>query len=159
MDATLLYTGTVFFEGTNLSEGRGTDKPFRLVGAGWLHDAGAIARELNAKRLPGVRFDSTSRTIAAGQKWGGETIPMIEVIVTDRERVKPVTVGAHLLRAIYARHQKDWEWRTAHFDRLAGTDELRLAVEREGAIEPLLARWEREAKEFEKARRGFLLYR
>jgi uncharacterized protein YbbC (DUF1343 family) len=159
MDATLLYTGTVFFEGTNLSEGRGTDKPFRLVGAGWLHDAGAIARELNAKRLPGVRFDSTSRTIAAGQKWGGQTIPMIEIIVTDRDRVKPVAVGAQLLRAIYARHQSEWEWRAAHLDRLAGTDELRLAVEREGGIEALLPRWEREAKAFEKARRPYLLYR
>jgi uncharacterized protein YbbC (DUF1343 family) len=159
LDATLLYTGTVFFEGTNLSEGRGTDKPFRLVGAAWLHDAGAIARELNAKRLPGVRFDSTSRTVAAGQKWGGEPIPMIEIIVTDRERVKPVEVGAHLLRAIYARHQKDWEWRAAHLDRLAGTDALRLAVEREGGIEELLPRWEREAKEFERERAAYLLYR
>jgi uncharacterized protein YbbC (DUF1343 family) len=70
-----------------------------------------------------------------------------------------VAVGAHLLRAIYARHQKEWEWRTGHMDRLAGTDELRLAVEREGGIEALLPRWQRETKEFEKARRAYLLYR
>jgi uncharacterized protein YbbC (DUF1343 family) len=158
MDATLLYTGTVFFEGTNLSEGRGTDEPFRLVGAGWLTDAGAIAQALNALHLPGVRFDSTSRTIAAGQKWGGKTIPMIEVIVTDRDRIHPVSVGVHLLRAIYARHQRDWQWKTSHIDRLAGTDALRKAVE-DGSIEPLLAQWDREAEQFAKSIKPYLLYR
>ncbi|MDQ3997606.1 MAG: DUF1343 domain-containing protein, partial [Gemmatimonadota bacterium] len=72
LEAALLYTGTVFFEATNLNEGRGTDRPFHVVGASWLSDAGAIARELNAKQLPGVRFDSTSRTIAAGAKFAGQ---------------------------------------------------------------------------------------
>ena len=84
LDAALVYTGTVYFEGTNLSEGRGTDRPFRLVGAPWLTDAGAIARALNARNLAGVRFDSTSRAVAAGQKQGGLTIPMVEIVVTDR---------------------------------------------------------------------------
>jgi uncharacterized protein YbbC (DUF1343 family) len=158
MDALALYPGTVFFEGTNLSEGRGTDEPFRLVGAGWLTDAGAIAQALNALHLPGVRFDSTSRTIAAGQKWGGKTIPMIEVIVTDRDRIHPVSVGVHLLRAIYARHQRDWQWKTSHIDRLAGTDALRKAVE-DGSIEPLLAQWDREAEQFAKSIKPYLLYR
>jgi uncharacterized protein YbbC (DUF1343 family) len=158
MDATLLYTGTVFFEGTNMSEGRGTDRPFRVVGAPWLTDAGAIARDLNARALPGVRFDSTTRTVAAGQKWGGQTIPMIEVVVTDRDRVRPVAVGVELLRAIYARHTADWQWRLPQIDRLAGTDELRRAVEN-GTVDDLLARWDEEARRFEKARRPYLLYR
>ncbi|MEX2325694.1 MAG: DUF1343 domain-containing protein, partial [Gemmatimonadaceae bacterium] len=103
LDAALLYPGTVFFEATNVNEGRGTDAPFKLIGAPWL-DAGAIARELNAKRLPGVRFDSTSRAIERPAKFGGRTIPMIHVTVTDRNAVRPVDVGAHMLRAIYARH-------------------------------------------------------
>ncbi len=157
MQATLLYTGTVLFEGTNLSEGRGTTTPFRLVGAGWLHDAGAIARELNARGLPGVRFDSTERTIAPGQKWGGETIPMIEITVTDRDRVQPVRVGVYLLQAIYARHAREWQWRLPHFDRLAGTEELRRAVER-GDVEPLLERWAREARAFEEEAKRYWLY-
>lgn len=159
MDATLLYTGTVFFEGTNLSEGRGTDRPFRVVGAGWLTDAGAIARELNADKLPGVRFDSTSRAIAKGQKWGEQTIPMIEVIVTDRDLVKPATVGAHMLRAIYQRHASDWKWREQEIDRLAGTDELRKAVEQDGGIERLLPKWKAESRTFMRARAPYLLYR
>ena len=138
MDAAILYTGTVFFEGTNLSEGRGTALPFQLIGAGWLTDAGAIAKELNAKRLPGVVFDSTIVTVEAGQKWGGERIPMVAIAVADRDAVRPTQVGLELLRAIYRRHPADFQWRKDAVDRLAGSDRLRRAVERDGGIEALL---------------------
>ena len=158
MDATILYTGTVFFEGTNATEGRGTDKPFKLVGAKWLTDAGAIVQELNAKGLPGVRFDSTSRTIEQGFKFAGETIPMIEMTVTDRNTIRPVEVGVHLLRAIYKRHVKDWQWRAQHFDRLAGSDRLRRAVEREGGIEELLPTLARESEDFKTASSKYWIY-
>ena len=147
IDAAVLYTGTVFFEGTNVTEGRGTDAPYQMIGAPWLVDAGAIARELNARNLPGVRFDSTSQTPTAGYKWAGQTIPMIRVTVTDRNAVQPAVVGLHMLRAIYVKHAKQWEWRTAHFDHLAGSDRLRAAVEREGGIEALLPILERESAE------------
>lgn len=157
LDATLLYTGTVFFEGTNLSEGRGTDAPFRVVGAPWLTDAGAIAAELNAKGLSGVRFDSTSRSVREGQKHGGLTIPMIEVIVVDRDSVVPVEVGAHMLQVIRSRHPAEWEWRVAHIDRLAGTDELRAAVEA-GRVEELLVSWGEQARKFAADRAEYLLY-
>jgi uncharacterized protein YbbC (DUF1343 family) len=157
VDATLLYTGTVFFEGTNLSEGRGTEAPFTLVGAPWLSDAGAIAAELNAKGLAGVRFDSTSRTIGAGMKHAGLTIPMIQITVTDRDSVHPPRVGAGLLQAIYTRHAGDWEWRTSHFDRLAGTDALRNAVIA-GAVDSLMSAWDTQARAFAERRRPALLY-
>lgn len=159
MDATILYTGTVFFEGTNATEGRGTDAPFKLVGAKWLTDAGAIARELNAKGLAGVRFDSTSRTIEPGFKFGGETIPMIAVTVTDRNAIKPVEVGAHMLRAVYKRHSGEWQWRTQAIDRLFGSDRLRLAVEREGGVEALLPALARESDEFRQQASRFWIYR
>lgn len=158
VDATLLYPGTVFFEGTNATEGRGTDKPFQLVGAEWLNDAGAVAREMNGLALPGVRFDSTSRTIErnGGFKFEGKTIPMIEIIVTDRNAVRPVDLGVRLLRAIYARHRTEWQWR-ASIEHLAGTDELRSAVE-QGAVDALLAKWTREAEQFRDQTRRYLLY-
>jgi uncharacterized protein YbbC (DUF1343 family) len=158
VDATLLYPGTVFFEGTNATEGRGTDKPFQLVGADWLSDAGLIAREMNALALPGVRFDSTSRTIERGGsfKFEGRTIPMIDVTVTDRNAVRPVEVGVRLLRAIYAHHRAEWQWR-ASIDRLAGTDELRTAVE-QGTVDALLAKWSREATQFREQAKKYFLY-
>lgn len=158
LDAALLYPGTVFFEGTNATEGRGTEAPFQLIGADWLTDAGAVARELNALALPGVRFDSTSRTIEAGggYKFGGKTIPMIHISVTDRNVVRPVEVGVRLLRAIYARHRAEWQWRGS-IDRLAGTDELRHAVE-QGTVDALLAKWAAQAQEFDAASRPYRLY-
>jgi uncharacterized protein YbbC (DUF1343 family) len=159
LDAAVLYPGTVFFEGCNVTEGRGTDAPFQLIGAAWLTDAGDIARALNAKNLGGVRFDSTSRTVEQGFKWGGQTIPMIRVTVTDRNAVRPVAVGLHMLRAIYARHTKEWEWRTSHIDRLAGSERVRQAVEREGGIEALIPILEREAADFARAAAADHLYR
>lgn len=156
VDAAALYPGTVFFEGTNATEGRGTDKPFQLIGADWLSDAGAIAREMNALGLPGVHFDSTSRTIESGFKFGGKTIPMIELSVTDRNALRAVDVGVRLLRAIYVRHRAEWQWHPT-IERLAGTDELRAAVE-QGTIDALLAKWAREAAEFQERSRKYWIY-
>lgn len=158
VEASLLYTGTVFFEGTNVTEGRGTEEPFTLIGAAWLNDAGAIAAELNAMKLPGVRFDSTIRTIEAGYKFGGQTIPMIKVHVTNRNEVRPVELGARMVRAIYARHQKDFTWRAASIDRLAGTDALRNAVGL-GTVDALLAQWRTDASTFAAGVVPYLIYR
>jgi uncharacterized protein YbbC (DUF1343 family) len=158
LDGTLLYPGTVFFEGTNATEGRGTDKPFQLIGAEWLSDAGAIAREMNALNLPGVRFDSTSRKIQndGDYKFGGKSIPMIELSVTDRNAVRPVEVGLRLLRAIYVRHRSEWQWLPS-IDRLAGTDALRSAVE-QGTVDALLAKWSSEAEKFQEQSRKYWIY-
>ena len=159
MDATLLYTGTVFFEGTNATEGRGTAQPFRSVGAKWLTDAGAIARELNAKGLAGVRFDSVSRPVEQGFKFGGDTIPMVLMTVTDHNVVKPIEVGAHLLRTIYTRHTAEWRWRQSEVDRLFGSDRLRLAVEREGGIEALLPVLAKESEPFRLETEKYWIYK
>jgi uncharacterized protein YbbC (DUF1343 family) len=158
VDAALLYTGTVFFEATNVNEGRGTDRPFQLVGASWLTDAGEIARELNAKNLGGVRFDSTSRTIARGAKFGGQTIPMIEITVTDRNAVRAPELGAHMLRAIYRRHPRQWRWQEQGIERLSGARALRQAVEREGGVEELIAVWRRESEQFAREAERYRLY-
>lgn len=158
MTAIILYPGTVFFEGTNVSEGRGTDRPFRVIGAPFLTDAGAIVRELNAIRLPGVRFDSTSRTIEPGFKFAGQTIPMIEVVVTDRERIHPVEVGVRLLNAIHTHHRSEWQWRMPQIDRLAGTNALRAAVDA-GNVDTLVTRWNAEAASFAQRHAPYLLYK
>jgi uncharacterized protein YbbC (DUF1343 family) len=153
----LLYPGTVFFEATNLSEGRGSDTPLELVGAPWLTDAGAIAREMNRERFSGVHFDSTSRTIEPGEKWGGRTIPMIALHITDRDEVQPVAVCAYLLRAIYRRHPGAWRWRANGIEELSGSRRLRQAVER-GRIERLLADWRLEADRFRRETEPYWLY-
>ena len=116
-------------------------------------------RELNAKGLPGVRFDSISRTVEQGFKFGGETIPMILLTVTDRNAVKPVEVGAHLLRAIYKRHTTDWQWRRSPIDRLFGSERLRLAVEQEGGIEALLPTLAPEVGQFREQSSKYWIYK
>lgn len=158
-DANVLYTGTVFFEGVNATEGRGTDDPFGQVGASWLTDAGAIAAALNAKKIPGVAFDSVLRPVEAGYKFGGQTIPMIKVRVTNRDAVVPVDVGAHLLRAIYERHKDKWEWRKGSVDRLSGGTRLREAVEKDGGIEALLPVLAAESKKFEAESKKYWIYK
>jgi len=156
-DAALLYTGTVLFEGTNLSEGRGTAFPFQLIGAGWLNDAGAIARELNRRRIPGVVFDSTIVTVEEGQKWGGQRIPMIAIAVSDRTEVRPYRIGLELLREIYQRHKGEFQWRINSIDRLSGSTRFRDAVEL-GLLESLIRELQRESLRFQEQTVPYLLY-
>ncbi|HET9013705.1 MAG TPA: DUF1343 domain-containing protein, partial [Gemmatimonadaceae bacterium] len=158
LDAELLYPGTVFFEGTTATEGRGTEAPFTLIGASWMTDNAAIAAELNALKLPGVHFDTATRTIEAGYKFGGQTIPMVKVHVTNRNAVRPVELGVRMLRAIHARHPADLQWRQRQIDRLAGTDKLRAAVER-NRVGALLRAWDRDAATFKRRVKPYLLYR
>jgi uncharacterized protein YbbC (DUF1343 family) len=167
LDAELLYPGTVFFEGTNATEGRGTDAPFQLIGADYLKDHVAIAATLNAMKLPGVRFDTATRTIETGYKFGGKTIPMIKVGVTDRNRVRPVELGIRMLRAFKAAHPQEFTWREPSvnaagrikgIDRLAGTDQLTKAVDA-GTIDALIRQWDADAKRFETMVKPYLIYR
>ena len=166
LDAELLYTGTVFFEGTTATEGRGTDAPFTQVGASWLDHTG-MARTLNALRLPGVRFDTVTRTVEAGYKFGGQTIPMVRVVVTNRDAVRPVELGVRMLRAFRERHPKEFAWREPSvnaagrikgIDRLAGTDQLVKAVD-EGTVDALLRQWDTDAARFATLVQPSLLYR
>jgi uncharacterized protein YbbC (DUF1343 family) len=157
-EAALLYPGISFFEATNVSEGRGTDLPFRLVGARWLTDAAAIVRVMNSKSLGGVRFKSVRQRIRRGEKFGGETIPMIRIIVTNRDHVRSSEIGAHLLREIYSRHPKQFRWQQgAGIEELSGSRDLRRAVE-QGGIDSLLAKWRSESKRFSTNAASSLLY-
>lgn len=166
LDAELLYPGTVFFEGTNATEGRGTDAPFTLIGAAYLTDHVAVAKELNALKLPGVRFDTATRTIEAGYKFAGQTIPMIHVVVTNRNAVRSVEVGIRMLRAFYAHHPTEFKWRepsvnaagrVRSIDRLAGTDQLTKAVE-QNTIDALIKQWDADAAKFATQVKPYLLY-
>ncbi|MDB4888836.1 MAG: hypothetical protein JWL61_691 [Gemmatimonadetes bacterium] len=157
-ESELLYPGTVFFEGTSATEGRGTDDPFTLIGASWMTDNAAIAASLNARKLPGVRFDTATRTIDPGYKFAGQTIPMIKVRVTDRNSVRAVEVGIRMLQAIYSAHPKDFTWREKSIDRLAGTDKLRAAVE-QNTVDALIKEWDADAVKFSAQVKPYLLYR
>jgi uncharacterized protein YbbC (DUF1343 family) len=165
VETALLYPGLVFFEATNVSEGRGTARPLRAVGASWLYDAPDAARELNALGLPGVRFSATRRAVRAGEKFGGRTIPMLDVVVTDRDRVEPVATGAHLLRVVQRRHSARVRYQARGLEELAGSPAFREALTAPGSAEAARARmdallraWADEAAAFQRASRPYWLY-
>jgi len=150
------YPGSVYFEGTNLTEGRGTDRPFEQIGAPWL-DAPEVARSMNERRLPGIRFEPITMAVESGAaKFPGQTIPAIRFAVTDRQAYRPVRTSLLLIEEIRRRHPRDFAW-SGTIDRLTGSDKVRLAVEG-GRLQALLQEWDREADAWLESRTPFLLY-
>jgi uncharacterized protein YbbC (DUF1343 family)/D-alanyl-D-alanine dipeptidase len=150
------YPGTVYFEGTNISEGRGTDRPFEQIGASWL-DAAAVVRSMSDMQLPGIRFEAVTLPMEpTSRKFAGQDIPGIRLHITDRETYRPVRTALLLIDAIYRQHAEHFAW-TGTINRLTGSDRVRHAVE-SGQLTALLADWDREAAEFAAYRRAFLLY-
>jgi uncharacterized protein YbbC (DUF1343 family) len=151
------YPGTVYFEGTTLTEGRGTDRPFEQVGAPWL-DAPAVVRVMNARNLPGIRFEAITMPVSATTaKHPGKTIPAIRFVVTDRQAYRPVRMSLLLIDEIRRQHLKDFGW-TGTIDRLTGSDKVKKAIDG-GTLPALLEEWDREAAEFKRSSAPYLLYR
>lgn len=162
MQMLLLYPGTCFFEGTNLSEGRGTTTPFQVFGAPWLDESRVIA-ELQRRNLPGVLFRPTfftpwyhkhERTLCRG----------VQVHVTDRNALQPVALGAHLIDVCKRLHPEQFAWRDRAVDlirpieRLTGSDRLSRALDSGEPVGHVLAEWEDEARTFADVARAYHLY-
>jgi uncharacterized protein YbbC (DUF1343 family) len=165
VDTAFVYPGGCLIEGTNLSEGRGTTRPFELVGAPWL-DGGALARSLDAERLPGVAFRPATFT-PTFHKHAGEACHGVQVHVRDRERF--LAFLSYLLLIHHARRQDParFAWRDPPyeyervklpFDILCGTDKVRKAIEAGRSPKLLAASFARDAAAFRKRRKPFLLY-
>ena len=151
------YPGSVYFEGTNLTEGRGTDRPFEQVGAPWL-DATAVANTMNALRLPGIHFEAITMAVApTAAKFPGRTIPGIRFDITDRQSYRPVRTSLVLIDVIRRQHPGEFAWGKT-IDRLTGSDKVRLAIDA-GRLPALLDEWDREAAAFVESRKTVLLYR
>jgi uncharacterized protein YbbC (DUF1343 family) len=153
------YPGTCLFEGTNLSVGRGTDRAFQQVGAPWL-DAAAAVDSLNAMTLPGVRFEAVEFTaISPGDgKHAGVVSHGIRFIVTDRSLYDPVHAAIAALITIRDMHD-EFAFNPAGFDRLAGTNRLRLDIEGGASAREVVAGWESALEGFALLREAYLIYR
>jgi len=150
------YPGTVLFEATNLSVGRGTPIAFQVVGAPWLRPE-AVLRRLGP--VPGAILRDTVITPQEPPdgKYADVSIPAIRIEVADRVRFAPVASAVRLLAAIRAEHA-DALAVTERLDRLAGTDGLRLVIAGRADPEPMLATWDSAAARFRERRTAFLLY-
>jgi uncharacterized protein YbbC (DUF1343 family) len=157
LETATLYPGLCLLEGTNLSEGRGTPKPFRQFGAPWI-DADALAARLNALALAGVRFAPTSFT-PTSSKHQGQLCHAVEITLVDRIRLEPFWAGVLIINEVNRMYPDQFEWKTAHFDRLCGTATIREAVTSQKPLQPLRAAWAAECRAFDKTRRKYLMYR
>lgn len=151
------YPGTVLFERTNLSVGRGTPVAFQVVGAPWL-DAAAVARDLGG--LAGVAVSDTVivPTRPTDVKYDGVALPAVRLRVTDRAQYDPVRLAVHLIAAIRARHPDSLQVDTLGFDRRAGTAAVRRGLERGLVPDSIVASWEPDLRQFLALRSQYLLY-
>jgi len=156
LETATLYPGLCLLEGTTLSEGRGTSKPFRQFGAPWI-DANALTARLNALGLVGLRFAPTSFT-PTSSKHQGQVCQGVEITLVDRDRIEPFWAGVLIVNELCRMYPNQFEWNASHFDRLCGTATIRESITSRAALEPLRPTWEAVGKTFLAARRGYLLY-
>lgn len=161
LDALTLYPGTCLIEGTNVSEGRGTTRPFEQVGAPWL-DPFRLTAELAGRGLPGVAFRPVF-FVPAFSKHAGERCGGVQVHVLDREALRTVALGVHLLDAIRRLAPASFGWVRGEgggffVDLLLGSDRPRRALEDGVGVEEIVAGWEEDAAAFGERRRPYLLY-
>ncbi|MDP2700567.1 MAG: DUF1343 domain-containing protein, partial [Candidatus Rokubacteria bacterium] len=164
-DTARVYPGGCLVEGTNLSEGRGTTRPFEWVGAPFL-DGARLERALTRRRLPGARFRAIGFE-PAFHKWKGQRCGGVQVHVTDPDRFKPVATYAALLAEARRQAPRHFRWRKPPYeferrklpiDLLGGGPSIRRAIEGGAQLRHLEASWRRDLARFARARRPFLLY-
>ena len=165
VDTAVVYPGTVLFEGTNVSEGRGTTRPFELVGAPWA-DAERFTEAMNRLDLPGVRFRPAVFE-PTFHKHAGARCDGCQIHVVDRATFRPVETGAALAAAFRGAHPSRFQWRDPPyeyergklpFDILAGSSELREQIERGVSAREIARSWEDGVRAFMKIRERFLMY-
>ncbi len=165
LDSCTAYPGMVLLEGTNLSEGRGTTRPFELFGAPFL-DAPALVRALEAMRLPGVRF-RPCHFEPTFQKHAGVRCSGAQLHVADRLAFRPVETAAAILRIARDMAPEDFAWRQPPYeyetekmpiDILWGGTQLREGIDRGRSVEEILAGVDQELSAFEETVDEYLLY-
>jgi uncharacterized protein YbbC (DUF1343 family) len=164
LDTAIVYPGTVLFEGTSVSEGRGTTRPFELVGSPSI-DAERLADTLNARALPGVFFRPAVFE-PTFHKHGRQTCGGCQIHVLNRRAFRPVLTGVALTQAFYAADRQfswrpppyEYETEKLPFDILAGSSVLREQIEGNVPAEEIARSWEPDVDRFRPLRDRFLLY-
>ncbi len=165
LDAATVFPGTVHLEGTQMSEGRGTTRPFELVGAPYI-DAEDYAQALQALNLPGVYFRACV-FVPTFQKHAGQACGGVQIHVTNRNHLKPAITGIAVVKTAFDMYRDDFRWKDPPyeyeyeknpFDVIAGTDKVREAIESGMSVAAIERSWEPALAEFERLRSQFLLY-
>ena len=166
LQSVAVYPGICFFEGVNISLGRGTTRPFEFIGAPWIDDL-TFCDELNKLGLDGVRF----RPVQFRPNFSNASHPSyldvckgVQVHVTNRDSLRSTTVALHIIataRRLYPNHA-DWyympETQANYFELLTGTDKVRRALEAQTPIAKIAEGWAMEERKFAELRKPYLLY-
>ncbi len=165
LDTALVYPGMCLLEGTNVSEGRGTTRPFETFGAPWI-DPRKLVRELTRRKIPGVLFRPTY-FIPTFNKYCDTLCGGAQMYVTNRKRFNPVTAGLEIVRLIKEHYPRAFRWRTPPyefekmrppFDILIGNDWIRKSINAKKTVSWMKAQWQTDVQLFEKRRKNYLLY-
>jgi uncharacterized protein YbbC (DUF1343 family) len=165
LDTALVYPGMCLLEGTNISEGRGTTRPFEIFGAPFI-DPDAIAGVLRDFKLPGVLFRPLHFQ-PTFQKHAGTLCGGVQMHVVDREKFKPFKTGVAILKAVHNTYPRDFKWKEPPYeyeevnlpiDILAGANRLRKDIESWKDLAAMEKWWKEDITAFEKTRRKYLLY-
>jgi uncharacterized protein YbbC (DUF1343 family) len=160
-----VFPGSVLFEGTNISEGRGTTRPFEWIGAPYIRPD-KLAKEMNDQKLPGIHF----RPIyfqPTYQKWKDQVCGGVHLHVTDFKKFNAYRAGVRLLAVIAREHADFFQWKTPPYeyepermpiDLIAGSSKLRERIDRGEDIKPFEDEAEHDLAHFRKVRKTCLLY-
>ncbi len=158
-----IYPGLCLLEGTNVSEGRGTHKPFLQFGAPWI-DSISLADSLNTLGLSGIYFKAQSFIpesipgMATHPKYQGKRCNGVQIKIRKREALNAYFAGIRIVRTINKLYPDQFKWKRNHFDRLCGTAEVRESIQNNQNINFLLKRFAKQQKEFKFSRKPYLLY-
>jgi uncharacterized protein YbbC (DUF1343 family) len=167
LDTATVYPGMCLLEATNLSEGRGTTRPFEIFGAPFI-DPDMFVKSLNELRLPGIIFRPMYFQ-PAFQKHAGKLCGGAQVHVLNRERFKPFKTGVAILKVVHDIYSNQFAWKQPPYeyefkkmpiDILAGTDKLRKDIEKGENLYKMEERWQERCHQFQREiRRGYLIYK
>ncbi|MFK9117235.1 exo-beta-N-acetylmuramidase NamZ domain-containing protein [Peribacillus frigoritolerans] len=158
VSTTFVYPATGLIEGTNVSEGRGTTKPFELIGAPYIN-SDELAGKLNALRLPGVKFRAASFT-PTFSKHAGKLSHGVEIYITDREEFKAVPTGLHIIKTIQDLYPGDFEFLAANnFNLLIGNGWIMSRIKEGSTVNEILKEYQVKQDAFKKVRKNYLLYK
>jgi uncharacterized protein YbbC (DUF1343 family) len=158
-----IYPGMCLIEGMNVSEGRGTEKPFEFIGAPWINGK-ELAKKLNDVRLPGVKFEGIEFTpheipnVASNPKYKDQLCSGVYIKVINRNIINSVKIGLAVVSEIHTLYKDSLKFRERGFDRLAGTPVIREMILQGKTINEIESTWKEELKEFMKQRKKVLLY-
>jgi uncharacterized protein YbbC (DUF1343 family) len=167
LDSAIVYLGMCLLEGTNLSEGRGTTRPFEILGAPFI-DPGGFTEKLTELNLPGVIFRPLYFQ-PTFQKFSGQLCGGVQLHVTGRDRFRPFLTGAAVIRTVHDLYPDHFKWKMPPYeyeaekmpiDILAGTDRFRRDIEEGETLESMEKWWQEQCMAFNKeVREGYLIYK